>query len=166
MARVINVGKEAVTANEFELIPTGTKIQVSIFEIDETVTGPNSKHPGEPQFVYTAKVVEEGQFKGRQIKFNYVPLHNKGKDAFKLATFADAVGWAVDKETGAIEVPDNLNDVLGTQITARIGQQASQKINPATDKPYVNNTIASVAPAKSATGAPAAPAQTVSWGTT
>lgn len=142
MARVINVGAEAVKGNgEFKLIPTGTKIKGTVYEIEETVTGPNSKHPGQPQFMWTFKVTEDGEFKGREIRYNYVPLHNMGKDGFKLATFADAVGWAVDEETGAIEVPDNLNEVLGAEIVARVGQQTSNKVNETTGEKYVNNTV-------------------------
>lgn len=147
MARVVNVGADATQRGEFKLIPVGTKVKVSVYEVDETVTGPNSKFPGEPQFVYTAKVTEEGEFKGRELRYNYIPLHGKGNDGWKLATFADAVGWEVSDD-GAIEVPDNLNEVLGTEFVARIGQQKSQKTNPETGEPYVNNTITATAPLK------------------
>jgi len=142
MARVINVGAEALKGNgEFKLIPTGTKLRGVVYEIEETVTGPNSKNPGLPQFVWTFKVTEDGEFKGREVRYNYVPLHGKGNDGFKLATFADAVGWETDEETGSVEVPDNLNEVLGTEIVARIGQQTSNKVNEATGEKYVNNTV-------------------------
>jgi len=146
MVRVINVGAEALERGEFKLIPTGTKLRVALYEIEEGVTGPNAKYPGEPQITYTAKVTEEGEFKGREIRYNRVPLHNKGNDAFKLATFADALGWPIDDETGDISVPDNLNESLGTEFVARIGQQKSNKINEATGEPYINNTVSGTLP--------------------
>lgn len=154
MARVVNVGAEATQRGEFKLIPTGTKLKVAVYEIEETVTGPNSKIPGLPQFMYTAKVTEEGEFKGRELRYNYVPLHGEGKDGWKLATFAEAVGWPVG-EDGAIEVPDNLNDVLGTEFIARIGQSKSNKINEATGEPYVNNNVNGTLSLKGYKGKPA-----------
>ena len=161
MVRVINVGAENIGRGEYKLIPTGTKLRVSVYEIEESLTGPNAKYPGEPQIVYTAKVTEEGEFKGREIRYNRVPLHSKGNDAFKLSTFADAVGWAVDEEEGAISVPDNLNEVLGTEFLARIGQQPSTKINEETGKPYINNTVTGTLPLGKAR--PKAAEEAVKW---
>src|SRR6478736_5387082 len=146
MARVINVGAEAANKGEFKLIPTGTKVRVTLYEVEETVTGPNAKvGPGKDQLVYTAKVVEEGEFKGRELRYNYVPLHGLGNDGFKLVQFAEALGFPVDKE-GNVEIPDagGFNEYLGTEFIARVGQQKSQKINEATGEPYDNNTISGV----------------------
>lgn len=148
MARVVNVGAEAVKGGDFKLIPTGTKIKVALYEVEETVTGPNAKvGPGKPQLVYTAKVTEEGEFKGRELRYNYVPLHGEGNDGWKLATFADAIGLPVSEE-GEIELPDEGEFVkyLGTEFVARVGQSKSQKINDATGEPYINNTISGTMP--------------------
>ncbi len=150
MARVVNVGKDAVRSNEFKLIPTGTKIRVTLYEAEETKTGPNAKvGPGKDMLVYTAKVVEDGEFKGRELRFNYVPLHGEGNDGWKLTTFAEAIGLEVTPD-GEVSVPEGAewNQYLGKEFVARIGQQKSQKINEATGEPYVNNTITGVAPAR------------------
>lgn len=161
MVRVINVGAENVNRGT-NLIPTGTKVRVSVYEIEEGKTGPNAKYPNEPQIVYTAKVTEEGPYKGWEIRYNRVPLHNKGNDAFKLATFADAVGWDVDDE-GNVSVPDNVTDALGTEFIARIGQSKSQKINPETNEPYVNNTVSGTLPLSKARPKDKPVEKPVSW---
>lgn len=140
MARVIKVGTEAFGNGSFEPIPVGTKLRVAVFDIKEGETGPNSKKPGSPQFEYTAKVVEDGPYKGRELRYNYVPLDPEASNAWVLVAFAEAVGWKTSKEEG-VEVPDDLSDVLGTEFLARIGQRTSQKIDPETGKPYINNTI-------------------------
>jgi hypothetical protein len=150
MVRVINVGAEAAKGRgEFKLIPSGTKLKVAVYEVEETVTGPNAKvGPGKAQLVYTAKVTEEGEWKGREIRFNYVPLHGEGNDGWKLVTFADAVGWEADDE-GNVQIPDNVTDILGVEFVARIGQSKSNKINEATGEPYINNTVNGTLPLKS-----------------
>lgn len=169
MVRVINVGAEAVKGQgEFKLIPVGTKVKVSLYEIEETVTGPNSKKPGLPQVMYTAKVTEDGEFKGRELRYNYVPLHNEGKDGWKLTAFAAALGLKVSEE-GEVELPDEGEFVkyLGTEFVARVGQSPSQKVNPETGQPYINNTVAGVLPLKAykpKTEGAEKPA--VSWSTT
>jgi len=150
MVRVINVGSEALEkrGGDYKLIPTGTKLKVSLYEVEETVTGPNAKvGPGKAQLVYTAKVTEEGEWKGRELRYNYVPLHGLGGDQWKLVTFADALGWEVSDE-GAISIPEahELNKYLGTEFVARVGQSKSNKINEATGEPYVNNNVAGVLP--------------------
>ena len=121
MARNITVGKEHFNDGEFEPIPAGTKIKVSVYDVKEGVSGPNSKYPGKAQFEWTAKVTEDGPYKGREIRYNYVPLDGTVPHAWNLTQFASAVGWPADPDTG-VEVPDNLNDVLGTEIVAKIGQ--------------------------------------------
>lgn len=165
MVRVINVGAENVGKSEFKLIPTGTKLRVSVYEIEEGKTGPNSKYPGEAQLTYTAKVTEDGEFKGRELRYNRVPLHGKGNDAWKLATFADAVGWDVDDE-GNVSIPDNVTDVLGTEFLARIGQEKSQKINEATGEPYVNNKVTGTLPLSKARTQEKPVEKQVSWDNT
>lgn len=165
MVRVINVGAENVGKGEFKLIPTGTKLRVAVYEIEEGKTGPNSKYPGEPQINYTAKVTEDGEFKGREIRYNRVPLHGKGGDAWKLATFADAVGWETDDD-GNVMVPDNVTDALGTEFIARIGQQTSQKVNPETGQPYINNTVTGTLPLSKARPKDQPAEKPVSWDNT
>lgn len=123
MARIIAVGQAAVEqSGEFQPIPAGTKLKVSVYDVKEGVSGPNSKNPGSPQFEWTAKVTEEGPYRGREVRYNYVPLDPNVGHAWNLAMFAKAVGWPIDDQ-GNIEVPDNLNDVLGTEVVAKIGQQ-------------------------------------------
>jgi len=140
MGRVIQVNPDAFGDGEFEPIPTGTKIKVAVFDIEEGVTGPNSQKPGTPQFVFTAKVTEDGPYKGREIRYNYITLDPNAKGAWALVAFAEAVGWRTSKDKG-VELPDDLRDVLGTEFVARIGQVNSQKVNPTTGQPYVNNRV-------------------------
>lgn len=121
MARIIAVGQAALGDGDFKPIPAGTRIKVSVYDVKEGVAGPNSKNPGSPQFEWTAKVTEEGEFKGREIRYNYVPLDPNVGHAWNLAAFAKAVGWPVD-EDGNIEVPDDLRDLLGTELLAKVGQ--------------------------------------------
>jgi hypothetical protein len=138
---VIQVNEKAFEGQgEYEPIPVGTKLRVSVFDIDKTVTGPNSTNPGKDQFVFTAKVTEEGAYNGREIRYNYIPLYPEAGNAWSLVAFAEAVGWKTEKGKG-VDVPENLKSVLGTEFLAKIGQTNSQKINPATDKPYVNNRV-------------------------
>jgi len=123
MSRVIQVGQEALAGTgEFKNIPVGTKLRVSVFDIEETQVQ-SGENKGKPQFVWTAKVTEDGEFKGREIRYNNVPLY-KSNNAWVLASFADAVGWPTD-EQGNIEVPDNLKDVLGTELIATIGERTN-----------------------------------------
>ena len=124
MARVIAVGQAAVEqAGDFEPIPSGTRLKVSVYDITEGVAGPNSKNPGSPQFNWTAKVTEEGKYQGREIRYTYVPLDPNVGHAWNLAQFAKAVGWKID-DNGGVHVPDNLNEVLGTEVLAKISQTA------------------------------------------
>ena len=142
MARVIAVDEKALEQNDFSPIPDGTKLRVSIFVIEETKVK-SGDNAGKNQAMYTVKVVEDGPYKGREVQYNYVPLYS-GKNAWVLTAFADAVGWKVDRESKSVEVPDNLKDVLGTEVIASFREEESQKINPATNKPYVNNRVKAV----------------------
>jgi len=152
MVRSIGVDDKALEGNgDYAPIPTDAKLRVSIFDIEET-TVKNGDNKGKPQFTYTAKVVEDGEFKGREIRYNYVPLFAGAKNGWTLTAFAEAVGWKVDKETKTVEVPDNLKEVLGTEVIAKIGQTESQKINPETNKPYINNRVTGVRKIKSGGG--------------
>lgn len=121
MGRVISVGNEAFQGGNFTPIPTGTKLRMSVFDIQETV----GKSSGKPQFVFTAKVTEDGEYKGREIRYNYITLDGAAKNAWALVAFAEAVGWPTDKNKG-VEVPDNLNDVLGTEFVGKVGISTDQ----------------------------------------
>lgn len=135
MVRNIQVNPDAFGNGEFAAIPVGTKVAVSVFDIKEGVSGPNSKNPGAPQFEFTAKVtgdfewddVEKGHqsAKGREIRYNYIPLDPNAGNSWALVAFAEAVGWPTDKEAG-VSVPDDLRDVLGVEFTAKIGQSTGQ----------------------------------------
>lgn len=160
MGRVVQVGEEAFGSTDFEPIPAGTKLQVSVFDIEET-TVQNGENVGKPQFVWTAKVTEEGEYKGREIRYNYVPLFAGAKNEWVLVSFAEAVGWKTSKESG-VEVPDNLRDVLGTELVAKFGVTTSQKINPDTGKPYLNNRVNGTAKIKEGKGTPKA--EKKGWG--
>ncbi len=142
MSRVIRVNDDAFSeqTGDWEPIPVGTKLKSTVFDIKESVTGPNAKNPGAPQFMFTAKVTEDGPYKGREVAYNYIPLDPEAGNAWALTAFAEAVGWPSEKGVG-VTVPDDLTEVLGTEFVAKFGQQASQKINEATGKPYINNRV-------------------------
>lgn len=156
--RIIQVGDDAYGNGTFGPIPVGTKLRVSVFDIEETVTGPNAKNPGSPQFVFTAKVLDDFPFtyvdpdsgeeseqnaKGREIRYNYITLDPKAAGAWALVAFAEAVGWKTEKGKG-VSVPVNLKEVQGTEFLAKIGQNKGQdgkmynrvtgyaKVNPGT----------------------------------
>lgn len=158
---IIQVGNEKAFGNgAFEPIPTGTRLKVSVFDIEQT-TVQNGDNKGKPQMVVTFKVTEDGEYKGRELRYNNIPLYGDGKNAFVLVTFAEAVGWKVSKEEG-IDVPDNLNSVLGTELTVKVGQRASTKVNPETGQPYINNTAGGYAKLKAGDEKPEAAKKT--WG--
>lgn len=125
MARIIAVGEAAFeNSGSFEAIPAGTRLKVSIYDVKEGVSGPNSKNPGSPQFEWTAKVTEEGKFKGREIRYNYVPLDPNVGHAWNLYAFAEAVDWPITEGANGkrnIELPDDLRALLGTEVLAKIG---------------------------------------------
>lgn len=141
MARTIAVGDKALAGSgDYEPIPDGAKLRVALFDIDEVEVrnGPNA---GKPQAEFTVKVVEDGPYKGREIRYNYFPLYAGAGNEWFLVAIAEALGWPVDKDSKAVSVPDNLKDALGTEFIARIRQEESNKVNPATGKPYVNNRV-------------------------
>ncbi len=130
MVRNIAVNPEAFQGQgEYAPIPPGSKVRAVIFSIKEGVSGPNSKNPGKPQAEYSVKVSEDFKFttedgreinaRGREIKYNYFPLDGTVAHAWQLTAFADAVGWKADPTRG-VEVPDNLQDVLGTEVLVQV----------------------------------------------
>lgn len=139
MARTIQVGEKAFGNGEFQPIPVGTKLRMAVFDIDETVVN-SGDNKGKPQAVVTFKVTEDGEYKGRELRYNNVPLYGDGNNAWVLVSFAQAVGWKAERGED-LEIPDNLSTVLGTEIVGTVGQRASTKENPATGQPYINNTV-------------------------
>lgn len=169
MVRNIAVNPEAFQGQgDFAPIPKGAKLQATIFSIKEGVAGPNSKNPGMPQAEYTVKVVEDYEFqtedgrtvnaRGREIRYNYFPLDGRVAHAWQLTAFADAVGWPSSQERG-VEIPDDLSDVLGTQVTVQIDQRVDRN-----DPSKVYNSVSRVAKAKSGGGGGQKPAEKKSWG--
>jgi hypothetical protein len=155
VGRVISVGNEAFQGGTFTPIPTGTKLRMSVFDIQETV----GKTSGKPQFVFTAKVTEEGEYKGREIRYNYITLDGTAKNAWALVAFAEAVGWPTDPKKG-VEVPDSLNDVLGTEFIGKVGISTDQNDPEKKYNRVTGYTKVGGAAAKKATQ----PTEAVNWG--
>jgi hypothetical protein len=162
MVRSIGVDDKALEGGNFEPIPDGTKLRVSLFEIEET-TVQNGDNKGKPQAMYTVKVTEDGPYKGREVKYNYFPLFAGAKNGWVLTSFAEAVGWKVDKDTKVVEVPDNLADALGTEFIAKFGTTKSTKVNPETGQPYINNRVTGTRKIKAGAGAITEPAEKPAW---
>jgi hypothetical protein len=159
MVRSIGVDDKALEGNgSFEPIPEGAKLRVALFDIEETTVKKEGPNKGKPQAVYTVKVVEDGEFKGREVRYNYVPLFAGAGNGWVLTSFAEAVGWKVDKDNKTVEVPDNLKDALGTEFIAKFGQVESDKVNPETGKPYINNRVTGTRKIKSGGGGITEPA--------
>jgi len=118
----IKVGKEAFGNS---LIPTGLKLKMSVFDFDvqEVQSG---DHQGDPRLQVTAKVTEDGEYKGKEIRYNNIPLYSDKKTDWVLGSFAEAMGWAVDKESGDIDVPDSFQSILGTEFIGKVGQRTNQ----------------------------------------
>lgn len=117
MGRVIQVGEEAFKG-DFELIPNGTKLRMSVYDID-VVPVKSGANAGKEQIDLTVKVTEEGPYRGREIRYNKLPLYDS-KGAWSLVAFAEAVGWKTEKGQG-VEVPDNVREVLGTEFIGKVG---------------------------------------------
>lgn len=151
---MVKVGSESFGTGTYENIPVGTKLRMSVFDIDKVkVAGGDNK--GKDQFSVTFKVTEDGSYKGREIRYNNIPLY-EGRGAWVLVTFAEAVGWDVDKASGGIDVPDNYKSVLGTELLVTVGERTSQTVDPNTGKPRVYNTAARYAKAGAAEDKPVA----------
>lgn len=162
MVRSISVDDKALEGTgEYQPIPEGARLRVALYDIEETVVA-NGENKGKPQAMYTVKVVEDGEFKGREVKYNYVPLFAGAKNGWVLTAFAEAVGWKIDKDSKTVELPDNLKEALGTEFIAKFGQTESQKINPNTNKPYINNRVTGTRKIKGAGGITEPPA-TKAW---
>lgn len=164
MVRSIQVGEKALESQgAYEPIPQGAKLRVSVFDITETTVKKEGPNKGKPQAEFTVKVTEEGPYKGRELKYNYLPLFAGAGNAWFLVAFAEAVGWEIDKDTKAVQIPDDLSDVLGTEFIAVIQQTESQKINPDTNKPYINNRVNGARKIKAGAGGITDAAEKPAW---
>jgi Protein of unknown function (DUF669). len=154
MSRVINVGQEAYKGGDYTPIPTGTQLIATVYAIEEVPvkSGPNQ---GKPQLDVTFKV-QGGQYNGREIRYQKIPLYD-GPAAWKLVTFADAVGWDTKP---AVQLPDNLQSVLGTSLMIKVREDEPNA------KKQVFNSVTGYAKANgsAATAAAASPTATPSWG--
>lgn len=158
---VVQVGK--VESSTFTPIPVGTKLKVSVFDISR-VPVKNGPNAGKDQLDVTVKVTEEGEYFGREIRYNKLPLY-AGKGAWALTAFAEAVGWETSKDAEGhtlVDVPDNLQEVLGTEFIGKIGQNTSNKENPETGQKYINNQLSGYA--KLGTGGAKPAAAKPTWG--
>lgn len=143
MARTVTVNKDEIKS-DFELIPAKTRLKATIYEIDEKVTGPSSKNPGSEYFNYTAKITDD-QYTGREIKYNYVPLEPGAGAMRGLADFSRAVGWPVEGSGSEVrfELPDDLSEVLGTEVMITVSVQKSNKLDE-NGEPYLNNRVSRI----------------------
>ena len=138
MARVVNVGKDALAGGSFDPAPTGTKVKAVVYEVEETtVKSESSANFGQPQLSVTAKITsdfvfrgadgKEQNLKGREVRYNNVPLY-AGNAPWQLAQFAEAVGWGTDDE-GNIQIPDEGEVAVNTQgreVVVTLGIRTSQ----------------------------------------
>lgn len=169
MGRVINVGSDNRGGGEFAPIPHGTKLQATVFAIEE-VAVKSGDNAGKPQLVLTFKVQEDFEWtdakgikqnaRGREIRYQNIPLYDS-PGAWKLVTFADAVGWGRDAD-GNPNVPDtaDIASVLGTSLTIKVNEKA-----PDAQKRVFNEVggYASAADGVAATNGQSAP-EAPSWG--
>lgn len=121
MGRVIPISKNNLGGN-YEPIPAGVKVPVSIYEIEESAVR-NGENAGKPQAVVTFKVTE-GQYAGREIRYNNFALYD-GKGAWATAALASAIGLPTNEDNQPI-FPDNLKDLLGKQLTVKVGHRTDQ----------------------------------------
>lgn len=126
MGRVINISNEnRGSSGDFKPIPHGTKVIATVFRIEE-VAVKGGQNAGKPQLEVDWKV-QGGDHNGREIRFDYIPLYD-GKSAWKLDTFAEAVGWNKDAN-GNVELPDNLQSTLGTPAEIRVTEKTPDAQN-------------------------------------
>lgn len=119
MGRVINVGDEN-RGGSFDPIPVGEKVTATVYAIEE-VAVKSGDNAGKPQLDVTFKV-QGGEYNGREIRYQKIPLYD-GPGAWKLVTFAEALGWTTKPN---VELPDNIQSVLGQSLIVKVGQQTEQ----------------------------------------
>ena len=156
MGRVINVGSEAYKGGDIKPIPHGTKVQATVYAIEE-VAVKSGDNAGKPQLDVTFKVQAPGEsYNGREIRFQKIPLYDSPA-AWKLVTFAEAVGWKAENGKG-VTIPDNLQEVLGTQLTIKVNEDAPNQ------KKQVFNSVGGYAKADTTGGSVPAATAAPSWG--
>lgn len=137
--RVVNVSPSANSNKEFKPIPNGTRVLASVYAIEE-VAVKSGDNAGQPQLDITFKV-QGGEYNGREIRYQKIPLYD-GPGAWKLTTFAEALGWP--HENGSVSLPDDWNTVLGQTLTIKVNEKA-----PDAQK-RVFNEVGGYAPASAA----------------
>ena len=151
MARVVTVNAKEI-GGDYEPIPAGTRLKGIIYEVEEGKYGPTAKNAGKSKMTYTVKVTDD-EYTGREIRYNQIPLEYIPQGMWNLTNFAKAVGWPAEKdESGeiSVQIPDNLEDVLGTEVLITVKVEPSTKINPETQKPYNNNKVSKIEPLRKA----------------
>jgi hypothetical protein len=124
MSRVVQVGEAAYEGSgEFKLIPAGEKLPATVFNIEEVPVA-SGDNAGKPQLNITFKV-QGGEFNGREIRYQKIPLYD-GAAAWKLVTFAKALGLPSDKDKG-ISLPDNIQELVGKPLMIKLSIQKDNK---------------------------------------
>jgi hypothetical protein len=124
MARVVQVGAAAYEGSgDFKLIPQGEKVLATVFTIEEVPVA-SGDNAGKPQLNIAFKV-QGGEFNGREIRFQKIPLYD-GAAAWKLVTFAKALGLDADEKKG-INLPDNIQELLGRSLMIKVSIQKDNK---------------------------------------
>lgn len=120
MGRVVNVSDDAYKGGNFEPIPVGEKVTATVYSISE-VPVKSGDNAGKSQLSVTFKI-QGGEYNGREIRYENIPLYD-GPSAWKLVTFAEAVGWPHKPVT----LPDNLQSVVGTPLVIKVGQRTDNQ---------------------------------------
>ncbi len=163
MGRVINVGEAAYSGSDFAPIPHGSKLRATVFAIEE-VKVKSGENAGKDQLDLTFKIQQDFPYtdengksynaKGREIRFQKIPLYDS-KAAWKLVSFAEAVGWPTKP---SVELPDNLQSVLGSELIIKINEDAPNAKN------QIYNSVGGYAKADGVTSTVSAEAAAPSWG--
>lgn len=153
MGRTIQVNPENFGSSN-DPIPLGERLKVSVYDIDEAVVK-SGDNAGKPQLVLTVKVTEPGPYQGREIRYNNIPLY-AARNAWTLVAFADAVGLKTDRDSGNVELPDNIGDLRGKEFIAKMGHRTGNDGN-------IYNTVAGYAKIKSGGTETQTPTTTKKW---
>lgn len=116
MVRSVSVGDGAYGGGEFQNIPEGTRLKLSVYAVEESTVQSEGENKGKSQLIFTFKV-QDGQYAGREIRYQRIPLYD-GTTAWRLVTFAKAIGLET-KPT--VQLPDNNNELLGKTFIGQIG---------------------------------------------
>ena len=136
MARTVAVGNDNLGGGVFDPAPVGTKVKATIHEIEEVLIK-SGENAGKPQLVVSVKIQEDFKFlgkdgkpqmlKGREVRYNNVPIYEGAKNKWVLGSFAQAVGWTID-EDGNVEIPETSELYLtqGKEVVVKLGIRTNQ----------------------------------------